>query len=147
MPHHFSLLIQVYYQLCSYFSPPPSLCMLPNSREERHPIKNSKLLMYSQWILKIGISFDVIIWVKFILILCKTLSNWCPILHAPVCPPLQPPPKMYVPIASQGNISCGQHAFIRCFNGFRVGGAQSATCLPNGEYSWNGPTPWCIDLG
>ncbi len=46
----------------------------------------------------------------------------------------------------QNGVACGQVIEIKCFSGWRLIGAKTATCNPDGTYLWQGVLPRCRRL-
>ncbi len=46
----------------------------------------------------------------------------------------------------QNGVACGQVIEIKCFSGWRLSGAKTATCNPDGTYLWQGVLPRCRRL-
>ena len=43
-------------------------------------------------------------------------------------------------------IACGEDVRIRCYSGYQLIGARTATCNPDGTYFWHGSIPRCRNL-
>ncbi|XP_064394453.1 sushi, von Willebrand factor type A, EGF and pentraxin domain-containing protein 1-like [Halichondria panicea] len=79
----------------------------------------------------------------------KTTPECRPANDTSACPIPDIPGGGFIPNENslvQNGVACGQVIEINCFSGWRLIGADTATCNPDGTYFWHGVIPRCRRL-
>jgi len=77
------------------------------------------------------------------ILLCVITSLSVDIAH---CALPEIPGGSFIDSSVTNGVACGEDLIIRCFNGYRLVGANSARCNPDGSYTWAGIRPRCRRL-